>query len=429
MRRLLLAFAVALLAPLASAQRGDLPPLSEPRIVTTVFEDGLWHHRNDQPRDNTGDGQVMLVLDGDVRRWVLYLRMGTPPPGGCYWTKLYTTEDPEPYEGWTGNRQQPPIKGMPGAAPYSHVNIDTHNGFQDPYTLYREIFHGVKPANLIEWHEFRFPNSETRPPNPGGIMFGLQRSTQTAFGAEQSNFSLYRSELWLQVHPDATWEHPAYYAHNNTYWGGVAESAHFVDNINFPWAIGVGFYSGKTREAPDAFGERLRVRIGRIAFWLEGPDAYKPVRLPAAGPDSYVWDPVRDGAGGLYGDTNETAVWGTCNRILQQFVWMDPWTGHYHLICWQSLPSTRQGIVNDTVGLAHYWSVDQGLHWIPDSNNPIFTRQSLGWDDIGVANQMNSPHVCIDPWRRKGYLFFWGNQVGRVNKVGTRLYCMEFDIP
>jgi hypothetical protein len=39
---------------------------------------------------------------------------------------------------------------------------------------------------------------------------------------------------------------------------------------------------------------------------------------------------------------------------------------------------------------------------------------------------MNSPHGFIDPWAKVGYVFFWGNEIGRVNKLGTRLYCMEF---
>ena len=412
---------LALLATPLGAQFRDLPPLSEPRILETTFEDGLWHHRFGEPRDNTGDGQLRIVIEGDAPVWILMMRMGTPPPGGAFWRKEGALDNP--YEGWTGNQQQPPIKGLPGIPPHSHGNIDTHHNFQDPHTFEMNWFSGVKPGYRRQWAQLSGnPNWSTA----AGVVFSIERSTSMVLAAEPENYTRDSPELWLTPHPDAPWEHPVYYRSNNSYWGGVAEGAIDVDTFNLPYAVGVGFYTSKTREDPDAFGQRHRSRIGRYAFFLEGPDAMKPVRLPAPGPESYVWDARRDGAGGKYGSTNESAVWGTANGILQQHVFINPYDGRYHLLVWGKKPNTGQGKVNRTVGLAHYWSENQGLNWIPDTGNPIFTKQSLGFEDIGVANQMNSPHGFIDTWNRKGYIFVWMNEIDRVNKVGTRLYGFEF---
>lgn len=417
--------AALLFALSAPAQMTDLPDLSAPRIVTTIFEDGLWHHKPaGTPRDNMGDGRVTVIVDGDVRRWALVARMGTSPVGGAFWTKPYF-EDTNPYENWGGNTQTQENKSLPGLAPYSHGNIDTyHGGFQRDNGD-AEWFSGVKPGWRKEWAKLTGnPNWQ----NAAGIVFSIQRSTQHTFTSDPSNFTRYPNELWLTPHPDAPWEHPRYYKATNSYWGGVAEGSVVKDTFNFPIAVGVGFHTAKTREAPDPFGQRHRSRIGRYAFYLDGPNAMQPVRLPAPGPESYVFSSMRDGAGGDYGDTEEDAVWGTANTILQQHVFMNPYDGFYHLLCWGKEPSRFGGKTNDSVGLAHYWSPNQGLNWYADTNNPIFTRQSLGWPDIGVANQMNSPHGYIDPWAKRGYIFMWGNETGRTNELGTRLYCFEFEL-
>ena len=425
---LLALFATNLLA----AQFTDLPPLNGPTIVTTTFEDGRWHKRPTPSEpgkgDNTGDGTVLLVIDGDGRVGIVVKRMGTPPPGGAFWR---TTYESFPYEGWTGNQQQPPIKGMPGRPPYSQGNIDTHHGFQHPFTLDVEWFSGVKPGYRQEWHEYAFPLAFPErqvPPSAAGVVFSIQRSTQHTLAAEPENFTRYLDELWLTPHPDAPWEHPIYYVFNNSYWGGVAEGAGLIDTLNFPTVKGVGYYTAKTREDPDAFGQRHRSRIGRYVFDLEGPNAMQPVRVPAPGPESYVWDPIRDGAGGAYGSTNETAIWGTDNGILQMSVFFNPYDGRHHLLCWQRKPHTGQGKVNRSIGLYHAWSDTAGLTWNPDSKNPIFTKESLGWPEIGGANQMNSPHGLIDPWTKRGFIFMWGNETGPTNAVGTRLYCFQFEL-
>lgn len=416
----------ALCCSSASAQSfTDLPPLSAAREVRTEFEDGLWHHKPaGTARDNTGDGTGFVILDGDARFWVLVMRMGTPPPGGAFWTKPYF-EDSDPYENWGGNTQVQNNKSLPGISPYSNINIDTWHGFQYPTGGDVEWFAGVKPGWLREWAKLTGnPDWE----NAAGVVFSIQRSTQHNFTSDPSSFTRYPNELWLTPHIDAPWEHPIYYPGTNSYWGGVGEGAVLVDTYNFPFAVGVGFYTAKTREAPDAFGVRHRSRIGRYAFYLDGPDAMEPVRLPVPGPESYVFSSMRDGAAGDYGDSNASAVWGTANTILQMSVFFNPYDGLYHLLCWGKKPNTKGGETNRSVGLAHYWSPNQGLHWVPDSENPLFTRATLGWPDIGVANQMNSPHGYIDPWAKKGYVFFWGNPEGRTNKVGTRLWCMEFDL-
>jgi len=392
------------------AQMTDFPPLSPAREVRTVFEDGLWHHRRGVPRDNTGDGQVGTVVDGDTVRWTLMMRTGTPPPGGAFWTKSYA-DDNTPYEGWTGNQQEPPTKGLPGLPPLSHHNIDTHHWVQNPYTGVVTWLQGVKPG--------------ARRPGAAGLVFAIQRATSSTFAAEPENYTRYPNELFLEPHPDAPWEQPVYYKGTNTYWGGVAEGAIFYDPF---LDVVAGFYTAKTREAPDWTGQRHRSRIGRYACFMEDFDtAPVPHRLPAPGPESYVFDPVRDGAGGAYGDTDETAVWGTGHGILQMHVFIIPYDGYYHLVCKGRKPNTGQGKVNHSVGFAHYWSPNQGLDWYPDSGNPLVNLEILGWPVVeGVANRLNSPHGYINPWTRTGYLFFWGNPQGRTNKVGTRLWCMEF---
>ncbi len=396
-----------------------LPKLDgRPIIVTNDDPNNHWHRRG-RRWNNMGDGKVIPVINGDRRWWKLMMRVGTPPPGGACWLAHY---DEGPLAGWHGNQPEPPIKALPSAAPYSHINRDTYHGFQNPYDARYHWFSGVKPGILKEWAK---KTGNLNWQAAGGVVFCIQHAYADKLGVEPELYTQENNEVWLEPHIDATWEHPQYIRRNNTYWGGVAEGASFVDTFSFPYALGMGFYTAKTREKPDPFGETHRSRIGRYAFWLEGPNAFKPFRLPMPGPESYVWDPIRDGAGGEYGDTNKTALFGTANRILQMSVDPDPRHGCYRLSMWQSIPNTGQGKVNASVGFAEYLSFDQGLNWIPNPENPLFTTKSMGWEDIGIANRMNSSHQVIDPWSGDHWVFFWGNEQDRQNKNGTQLYAFK----
>jgi hypothetical protein len=107
--------------------------------------------------------------------------------------------------------------------------------------------------------------------------------------------------------------------------------------------------------------------------------------------------------------------------------------GGYHLVGVAKEPfepwptgKKKQGLMNATVAFGHWWSGDRGRTFTADKNNPLFNRAHFGINaELGIANQMNSPHTWIDPWANKLYFCNWVNRTGEQNKLGTRLVLME----
>ena len=387
----------------------DLPAMSKPRVVENATGGGTWHWLNGVVRDNFGDGQMGLVQVGDSWEYWLVCRMGTSPVGGAFFRKPY---DGNPYE-WGEISKDATVKAIPGLTPYSHHNIDTHVFAQNPETGVVTFVHGVKPG--------------TRPAGATGMIKALQRATAVdPQSVTPSSFTRFRQELFLQVDPRAPWEGPMFYAGRNEFWGGVCESSILIEPDD---NTAVGFYVGEMVEGPDAFGQRGRWRIGRwVAPLLDFDTAPAVLRDPPPSATSYVWDPRRDGGGGDYGDTNATAIWGTCNTVLQQHVSRAP-DGSYHLVALGKQPSKLIGVENRSTAVGHWWSHDKGLTWQPDARNPILTAADLGIDlTLQLANRINSPWLMWDP-RGKVYLGVWCNRTGMQNQLGTRLVLCEAAIP
>jgi hypothetical protein len=396
----------------------DMPEMSEPRDVTTILKEGAWHFKKGVRRDNMGDGQMGVAVYGDKRYYVLMMRMGgnpRPVPGGAFWFKPY---DGNPYEGWMQTGQEPGttphhIQAIPGTAPASHHNIDTHFAFASPLTGIGNPLTGVKT-----WASGVKPGNR---PNPQrGQYFSIQRSTNVVLSSMPEDWTQFlpKEELLFVPDHEIPFETPRLYG-NREWWGGSAESAGVFD----PWAgEAVAFVTSKTQEGPDWTGTRFRARIGRHVAPMANFDVDPQfVRDPHGEP---VFDPTKHG--GKLGE------WGTHYTILQQSVaiWPD---GGYHLVAHGKTPlkawstgKPKGGQMNKTDAFGHWWSDDRGRTWHPDSRNPLFDKAHFGIDEtLNIANQMNSPHTWYDPWAKKLYFTCWINRTGEQNKLGTRLVLME----
>ena len=354
---------------------------SEPREVRTIHEGGAWHFLNGERRDNFGDGFLGIVLIGDQRWYVAWMRMGGPGVGGCFWFKKY---DKNPYDGWS--QGQPPgwtgapIKSFPGGEKW--LNLDTYCFAQNPATQVMTQVFAAKPRGI------------------GDRYFLVRATSQT-----------------IDPRPEAyTWDGTPLTEPN------TQECSLVID----PWIpCGYLFYVEKTTEAPDPYGIRFRSRVWRQRIDLRNFDTDpRFVGEPEMvfSPDQDAQPPDGDGRG----------PWGTAFTVLQPGVVILP-NRVYMMAALGKEPivhpngQTAVGQMNRTTSVGIWLSFDQGKTWQPHPRNPVFSREFLGLVEQH-GNQINSPHFFVDPWQMIVYFAAWVNPTGEVNMLGTRLVLSEMSL-
>jgi hypothetical protein len=200
----------------------------------------------------------------------------------------------------------------------------------------------------------------------------------------------------------------------------------------------VFFWEGAYRDEAQPEWNGLAIEhfaIGRAdadAADFDESTAVTPIWTPVPAVDSYVWRPNENGMkeSEVYGETEETAVWGTSEKVtLRSNVTINPVDGVYHMVLQQKKPSLLQGRENRSSGIGHYYSLDKGLTWTADSNNPLVTWEKMGAVNGEQANKLNSPFLVWDTTAAKVFLCFWYNDNGLlVSTPGTRLVALEAPI-
>ena len=347
---------------------------SSPRVVETIHRGGAWHFLNGERRDNFGDGFLGIVLIGDQRWYVAWMRMGGPGVGGCFWFKKY---DKNPYQGWS--QGHPPgwngvaVKAFPGGTQWA--NLDTYCFAQNPLTQAMTQVFAAKPFGA-------------------GDRYTLTRATSTTVDPRAEAYD----------------------------WGGSSLTEPNTQECSLvidPWVpCAYLFYVEKTTEAPDRYGIRFRSRVWRQRVDLRRFDS----KFAFVGEPKMVFSP----------DQGEDGAWGSAFTVLQPGIAILP-NRVYIMAALGKVPiahpngQTAVGQMNRTTAVGIWLSFDQGATWEEHPKNPVFSREFLGlFEQHG--NQINSPHFFVDPWLMRLYFASWINPVGECNKLGTRLVLCEADL-
>ena len=377
----------------------DLPPFSKPRVVTNKVGNVHWHFKNGVPRDNIGDLHSTIVRIGDRKEYWMVGRLGGPGVGGVVFRKPYG----DPYTDWEGVTIDVPQAKVIPAVPNSpsEENVDTYQIAQHPQTGAVVFVYGQKRDSIIT----------------GGCAISrlAVESRRPIFPANAEQ--LRRDAGHIMLAAEGAELGPA-----GSAWFGLDEWSMLVDEKN---QLAEFYYEAETIENRDAFGQRWRSRIYRAQIPL-GLFGYSTQMIPQRNPTRPVFAPEMHPR---YGVTNATAVYGTANMTLRSNVSLCERDNSRHMLFLNSRPAVRKGgipangLINRATGLCHAYSHDNGFTWRWGNNNPLIDLDSLGWQDTGDAARLNSAWLLWD--EDVVYLFFVGNEHGRVNDFGTRIYCCE----
>lgn len=388
-------------------------------------------------KDNWGDGTVIRV--GDY--YMMTHRSGYPLTGtslnGCQFQIKAADGIPSQY--WNLITGPGPEHGL--IKPYmaiqtSHftnvTNIDTacmvHIPADDMWPEGYISLHGVKPGDIGEGSgeggirktiQYWLWTGEGLPARESGNWVG----PSGVRGPHLINGKDYPAAIWAQAYGE-----PA------SLDGGCDESSGFYDPELRKVVV---FWEGNYVQGPAEWnGSTLRFAIGRAECepdeMVDALNYATAQWTPEPSATSYVWRPKENGMkdGEVYGETNESAVWGTSEKVpLRSHVSRDPRTGYYHMLLLQKKPNTGGGKENRTSGIGHYWSDNYGKKgsWHADVNNPIVDWDSNGFPDNGQANKLNSPHILWDEPNDTGWVCYWGNgTTGGMNSPDTQLYMRSF---
>jgi len=385
-------------------------------------------------KDNWGDGTIIEARG----RYHMTMRTGYPLEGsqinGCqYQSKVH---DGDPVNGWglcTGPGPEAglikPYKSIQeNHAASNGVNIDTSCLM---YLPNEEKFVSLQSSN---------PGDVDEGAGEGGRVWTIQiwrydgdpdaivRTKDDWNGSATAGHHLVNG----RDNTAATWAQPWGIASELD--GGCKECSGFYDPelgtcVIFwegDYAGGAAWNGGSTRHF--AIGRGTVSEADLASVLTDATVTWTPT--PAA--DSYIWRPQENGMKDdeVNGETNETAVWGTSERVTPRaHVSRDPSSGYYHMLLQQKKPNTGGGVENRTAGIGHYWSDNYGIKgsWHADVRNPIINWDSLGFDEPTQANKLNSPHILWDPNYNKAWVCFWGNNTdGGINSPDTQLYMMPF---
>lgn len=376
------------------------PPLSDPRPVLTTAPGGEWHWINGDPRGNWGDGGI-IIADDDLH---LLARMGSPPSGAIYNKK---PRDGDFYSDWPALSMIQPEKAIPSIpGTISGGVVDTHWMIRNPETGLFTAFHVCKPG--------------VRPDGFTGFILAIQRATSMNPTKLAASWTRYGNEVMVRPDPAAPWTDPFFVneAAPFEYAGGIDETSGWIDPVAREVVL---YFEAKSRAVKaDPFGNLLRNRIGRATCPLDIFDT-APVFTwtPAPGPSSYVFSPSE---AENYGYTEETAVPGTANLTLRAHFNRFP-DGVVHGVYLGATPSKFGGVQNRSTAIFHIYSLDNGFTF-QRTAAPLVTWETMGAQQLTIANKLNSPFTLIDEVANKLYLCFWYND-GGANQLGTKLYAME----
>lgn len=401
----------------------DLPNLSQPQVIKNISSpgEGVWIDG-----DKMGDGHI-IIAGGDYHIAFRCFTGGQAVAGGVYNRKKH---DGDIYNGWDAINLADPVRAFPLGLDPTNVAMDTYGLIRNPDTGLLTVHFTTRPG--------------TRPGGELGTINSIQRRTAATPTKAAASWTDYAAEHILEVTEDWEWYTTGGEPLTNV--KGVMEQS-IVGPIDNDYLM---FYIGKNSETDpagphpydytlDVFGEGAKARLGRAvapaATFDASPDFTKDPAGAGLGQESTNWVFNQPKDGGIkvvgqeipgYGTTNENAVWGSANTVIQTNVSVNPSDGVLHMVGLGKKPNTGGGPANKTIGIGHWYSLDGGFTWIPDKKNPLIDIATMGWDpDNGFANKFNSPHMVWDPGKNRAYIAFWGNDVGN-GEVGTRIYAASF---